>query len=763
MWITELQVDNFGGLRDLSLEFDTGFNLIHGENETGKSTLMSFIRAMFYGMTGNARSIAENERKHWLPWGQDKMGGWLNFTHNNCLYRIERSFGKTKRLDTVNLRDNLTGELISVPGKNEIGEWLFGVAEAEFINTVFIRQLASAEVFAEDNTQAKLANLASTGDERVSGSEIDSRLRRAMVFYKAEKGNGGYIPELQRRREELLNERRDVLELEANRSDLLQTYQYAEQTRTSFEQALAAGRDLLVRCREHEESEIQEVEAGRRRELQQLENTAAEMRNSLRLDDKFCGWDELNDLYARRNRISEGKAGIAVMRARGEQQAAELSSVRERKAEIAAAVRGSSGNLRTAMIGLVLIILGIAGGWQLTPVLYIIALAGLLILGYNFQKTKNNESKLQLAALEAKETELLAVINHHAAGLREAEAEQKRLEQELRQDLFTLENLPLNTSADSGLRSDDDRLAAIRRRLTELDLLETVIRERQNNLAGNEPSLSQAPKPADSGSTSSLLAELQDFFSSLVQAELLENDLLEDDRLSTATLQAGERPAANSNSINDCCQHLSAVLTVLQERSGTAAIEAAGLESELRHRFGDLRNLEDIDDELRLTDKQLRTANNEYAALALARTGYDSAFRELQQSFGPRLNRRGGEVLAQLTGGRHREMRVDRELQISLPDPDTGELHEYDYLSGGTIDQAYLALRLAVAELISSPGERLPLLLDDVLIQYDDTRAAAGLDFLAKYAAEQNVQLLLFTCQRRLLNQAGVNLIELGT
>lgn len=692
MQIAKLQIEQFGGLRDRQIVFSPGFNLIYGENESGKSTLLSFIRAMFYGLNSSARRIAENDRKLRLPWGEERMGGWLNFSHNGHAYRLERSFGKTKRLDQVSLRNNLTGEQLAVPGNQEIGSWLFGVGEAEFNNTVFIGQLASANVVSEAATLAKLTNLASSGDERVSSTDVDSRLRKAMVYYKAEKGSGGLITKLQEKREKLAAERRSVLEQETNRSELLQTYQFAEQTRARFETALRTGNEWLQKSKEfesvlrlEENTECWEENAERWEELLRLEKNATVLRASLQLAGRYCGWEELNELYEHRNRISEGKAQIAVWQAQNEHQQAELESINESLAE-AKAASGKTKRLATsAVLGLILLMAGIVSGRLVTPVLYTLILPGLLLIVYYIQQSRLNQAAQQQMALEVQAEQLSVAINQRTVDLEVVAAEQKTLESRLRQDLLMLEKLPLYSIGNAAAVTDDERLAAVRRRLTELDYLETIINERQSKLKSE-----------------------------------------------------------------------------LQEQAQAAAIEAAGLEAELRHRFGQLRNPEDIDHELEKIDQQLLEAQTEYAALALARSTYDSAFSELQQSFGPQLNQRGGELLAELTSGVHSDMRVDRDLRITVPDPQTGLLHEHDYLSGGTIDQAYLALRLAVAELISDAAERLPLLLDDVLIQYDDERAEAGLNLLERYAVEQNVQILLFTCQSRPLGNTTGKIISLN-
>ena len=131
-----------------------------------------------------------------------------------------------------------------------------------------------------------------------------------------------------------------------------------------------------------------------------------------------------------------------------------------------------------------------------------------------------------------------------------------------------------------------------------------------------------------------------------------------------------------------------------------------------------------------------------------------AAVDDISRSFGPLLNEKTAEIFSNLTGGRYEKVMVDKEYAIQAK-PKTGGYHEWKYLSSGTTDQAYLSLRLAMTELITDNGERLPLMLDDVLLQYDAERAENALEYLKKYA--QNAQILFFTC-RNMQDEDIINL-----
>ena len=119
----------------------------------------------------------------------------------------------------------------------------------------------------------------------------------------------------------------------------------------------------------------------------------------------------------------------------------------------------------------------------------------------------------------------------------------------------------------------------------------------------------------------------------------------------------------------------------------------------------------------------------------------------LQSRFSPRLNQRAGELFYALTGGKYQEVTLTRELEASAREAGAVLPRRAVALSQGTVDQLYLAVRLAVCELALPAEDPSPLVLDDALTDFDDGRMALALDFLKDLARER--QILLFTCHGR--------------
>lgn len=119
----------------------------------------------------------------------------------------------------------------------------------------------------------------------------------------------------------------------------------------------------------------------------------------------------------------------------------------------------------------------------------------------------------------------------------------------------------------------------------------------------------------------------------------------------------------------------------------------------------------------------------------------------LQARFSPALGDRAAGIFTKLTRGRYNRVLLDRTMAPSAQETGGITPREGAQLSQGTIDQLYLAVRLALCGLVLPEENAVPILLDDALVNFDDQRMAAALDYLLEQAGKR--QILLFTCQKR--------------
>lgn len=190
---------------------------------------------------------------------------------------------------------------------------------------------------------------------------------------------------------------------------------------------------------------------------------------------------------------------------------------------------------------------------------------------------------------------------------------------------------------------------------------------------------------------------------------------------------------------------------------GTLRLRLSQAEAELRILDRDLHtaqgrretigNSADLRAQLAEKETQHAALQDEYDAIALALETLTAANTQLQTRFSPALGKRAAEIFSQLTGGKYNKVLLDRDMTPSAQESGQPLPHQAVFLSQGTADQLYLAVRLAICDLVLPPEKAVPIILDDALVTFDDRRLAAALDYLADLS--QTRQILLFTCQHR--------------
>jgi uncharacterized protein YhaN len=189
------------------------------------------------------------------------------------------------------------------------------------------------------------------------------------------------------------------------------------------------------------------------------------------------------------------------------------------------------------------------------------------------------------------------------------------------------------------------------------------------------------------------------------------------------------------------------------------------LEGEASH-LRDLETVDAVDSEITaLREEEARLARVRDRQWVLARV-LREADRRFRQEHQPDLLRRAGSYLEHLTGGRYERLIVDETdgnhlfhlVGPTLPAP----VPLAPPISTGTLEQAYLSLRLAIVDHLDRGGERLPLFIDEIFVNWDGERRARGLEVLAGIANTR--QVFVFTCHPRVaaeLSERGGHVLEL--
>ena len=136
----------------------------------------------------------------------------------------------------------------------------------------------------------------------------------------------------------------------------------------------------------------------------------------------------------------------------------------------------------------------------------------------------------------------------------------------------------------------------------------------------------------------------------------------------------------------------------------------------------------------------------EYEAIELAAKILQEADTEIQSRFSPKLGKLAAEYMSYVTGGKYEDMLLNRDFSALAKASGDAVARNAEYLSAGTLDLMYLAVRLAVCELALPEGESCPLVIDDALVNLDEERTAQALELLKRIAKKR--QIILFSCKK---------------
>lgn len=655
----------FGKLEHRSLSFSKGLNIIEAPNESGKSTLLAFLRVMLYGFPPRERG-AMADKNRYAPWSLSPMRGTLALTCQKGDITLQRDTARANSpMGRFSAVYTGSGEAVDGLTAADCGETLLGVPCEVYERSAFIRQ-SSLTVDASAELERRIAALITTGEEGQSFSEASAALKKQLNARKYNKS--GRIPALEA---EISAQERALEEL----SQLTRSKRKAEEALASFDAEEASLREQL---RAHDLCDAQDARraaAEARQAWQSTESKAEHLRRAL-IEQNVPARDALEQGRARLNALSSLKAADAQKRC--DDAEAALSDFDARPAERPRSL------LPYIIVSAVLLLLFIFVSALPSPVALAgcivsgAALAALLVLNWN------NARKVRAAHEEKR-----GVLEQALRDARSDAAAQQKLYDAAARELLVL--IPAGDISRVGAYLD-----AALQKYAELDALTREVRDL------------------------SLRCEL-------LSARAPKGDVPDEPVV---------RPARSRT-------ELQTALDALAQRRREA-------QSTFDYTSGRCRAIGDAAElEAALTQKrdELAQKQAEYDAIALAMESLQSANTALQNRFSPALSRRAGELFSLLTGGKYESVLLDRTFSAQAGETGESVSHDAQLLSLGTLDQLYLAVRLAICESALPADDPPPIVLDDALVRFDDERCHAALELLLEESKSR--QILLFTCQHR--------------
>ena len=701
----------FGKLENQTLTLQPGLNVISAPNEWGKTTWCNFLATMLYGLDTREKTtkttIAIKER--YAPWSGAPMSGRMDLEWDGRQITIERwskgrtPLGEFKAYETENGLPvpDLTGA--------NCGEMLLGVEKSVFLRAGFLR-LADLPVTADDALRRRLNALVTTGDESDAADTLGQTLKDLKNKCRSNRTNG-LIPQAEAEKKALEEKQAQLRQLQAQIQALSDQQTTCKHTLSDLENH---ARWLEYAAVEENQRRIQDArDAARlaRLQLQTQEDACRSLPTREALQQKLY---DLQDLQRQQQNArldaqmlppppQEPKAPLCFYGLSGE---AALAQAEKDGAQYQSAATPARKPLPLWIPGVIGAVAGIAllilKLW-IPGILLLMAGAGLafahiLLAHKRSQASFAMRTKQQSIAARyggGTPADWLTQARQYARQVQEyaVASQQHAAQRQKAQDAIAhLEQRLLDATDGMGLSA---ATAYYTDALRQLDALANAHRA---------------------------FADAQNFAENMAAMEKPVEKPTAEDKLAFS-------PAQTQQMLEETRQRLHQLQQLQSQYQGR--MDALGSEHVLQQA-------------LVAVNARLDRLTLYYNALDLAQQTLQKATDTLQRRFAPRITASARALFCQLTNGRYDQLHLTQDLTVDTATCEDISTRSILWRSDGTIDQLYLALRLAVAKELTPDA---PLVLDDALVRFDDTRHALAMALLRQEA--EHKQIILFTCQSR--------------
>ena len=702
----------YGRLRGDTLRLEPGLNVICAPNESGKSTWCSFLRTMLYGLpTRQSGPLADKNR--YAPWTGEAMQGRMDLDAGGQLWTVLRG---TRRVGAPmgDFSCTYTGTAQPVPEVNgqNLGETLLGVPREVFQRSAFIGQSALA-VTQDPELERRITSLLSTGQEDVSYSESYDRLKKQLNRRRHNKT--GLIPALEQELLRMDDALRRQEELAAQLEDARAQLRQAQTRLEELEQRQAQWDALEKQAALRQWREAQEDLSARQQQLTALEQLSGD------LPDR----DALARMQAQLDLLDRSRDTLTQARRTAQQRQTEAQTAQEawsahplypndekqlrQQAEAMTAPAGPGKALPIAA-GVLLCAAAAALALLPAPAKLIAAIGAAAAVGlFLYYMASRRRAAAAAQTVQTRKT-----------ALQRQTEEYLRLREDARQ---AQEQSRQATAAANGLALQ------LQQQLVTLLAQVQRFRPETGGADGIRAVLTDALRQRDALDRAA--AGLRD---ARLRCELLTRHLPQPPLPDPE--ETLPRPVLSREQVD-------AALPQARDLLQAARSRVDGLTGQLRS-MDSRESLQAQQDQCRA---RLDTLQAEYDAIALAMDALTQANNHLQNRFSPALGAETARIFSALTAGRYDKVLLDRSLSLSAQPAGDAVPRALALLSQGAGDQLYLAARLAICRMVLPQDKAAPLILDDALANFDDTRMAAALDWLLEESRTR--QILLFTCHRR--------------
>jgi DNA repair exonuclease SbcCD ATPase subunit len=709
MRLKKIELRNFKRLVDFQAQFSPGINVVKGPlNEMGKSTLLEGI---FVALFHNPRSTAKG-LKDYVSWGLTRQFRTsLEFEDKGNRYLLEKDFDKgTARLTGENGREELdTFKEIS----EKMAELLGTKSDTLFLCSSCIRQDQVSEISSgKKEINESLEEIVSGGKESILASQVIQKLdnkiseiRRGLDRPAKIKGS---LALLRDQRDEFLRKYREVRDevakIEARKIELVEMDKRLAEVKEQYENA----RVLLDKNKQRKEieacikdlkqkyDEVEELLGGVNGLMTRLEAADEALRSVEGLENEQQVSEFRKGLDAIQYKRIDTEKDLAM---RGK-EIAEAKEKLERKRS-----QTFFGSGRSIAVPVTMIIIGVVGALLVS--LYFLGLtilgAAVLVMTVIRERTAFIREEISIADLEMR----LQKMREALAGLSTKQSE-------------LLARAKCRTVGEFDKKEKD-----LKSWVAEKGSLEAQLR---GMLRGRTVEDFQKQKQTIARDLAVEEAKLTDDLKTTALS--MEQYVELEKRIRSLEVRQAELEKQRRR-----CE-------VIIEQARFSIEDQIGLEEELK-------GLQDA----------LRDEERKVKVYGLAREFVAKARTEILSSAGEALEKEIQRYLAIFTNGKYKQVKVNKEaLEFWVYSDEKGDWAKPEELSGGVIDEFYLAFRVALAKLIFG-DKKPPLILDDPFVNFDSVRLDRTLDFFKTLASDY--QIIIFALSDS-YDRVADNIVLLG-
>ena len=638
MKIKNIKVNAYGNIENKDINLEEGINIIHGANESGKSTLLNYIISIFYGISRNKDGKALSDYEKYKPWNSNEFSGRISYKlENGEKYEIFRDFNKKNpkiyndKLEDISDRF----ETDKKDGSKFFIEQM-GIDKQMYLSTVVSIQ---EEVRLDEKNQnmliQKIANLAGTGEDNVSYKKalikLQEKIRDEIGTNKTSQKPVNIIE-------------KEIVEIN---NKIVETEKYR-----SRKYEIDAEKEQIL-------SELKELEQ-QKQILQELQNSMKneeETKNRLEIREKnrkdnIAKINELtnqkNTINAENERVQNAKNHLQDIikghKENIEKLNSEIEKIANEKEETQEKEKPSISFIIITVVLAIALICSIIliKNYIISGVLGVAIIANIVFYVINKNKQKVNKAKLRekinqekqykREKLENQKQQIIANINTTEKELEKQEKEEKQVNSEL-----------------SMLKGQIILLEKNNEKITEeIEQDNKAIKEESNK---NKQQIIEKYKDKNI------------------------NDLLY---------------------INDYQNYISKI----EETINNNRIRIKGLEIEYNTIVPQLDEMVVLEEKLEADKEKLAELREKESIINIAIENLMDAYEEMKTTITPKFTKNLSESIQKISSNKYNKVTINDENGMIIEN-NRGEYVEAIKLSTGTIDQLYLALRLSMIDELS--------------------------------------------------------------